>query len=103
MNSHPPPANLVVLSINHSRGESYSIRNRTGPRTGSDRTGPDWGSSVRPSVQTIFIFGLRSDPGLDRWTKYEKACIFFVLQLVARSCLVARADCAKVLPPFGIN
>ena len=54
-----------------ARKRRYDLpMNSAGPR--SDRTedqlGPDRSFSVRSSVQTFAEFGIRSGPGLDRWT-----------------------------------
>jgi len=52
---------------NHQLGVKV-ILSKIGPDRRSVRTGPDRGSLIRSSVQAIFIFGLRSGPGLDQWT-----------------------------------
>ena len=65
------------------RGESYSVQDRTGPRTGLDRTGPVQFGLVLGPPNFLIRSSVRSRSGpVDR------------IKWVARSCPSARPDCA---------
>ena len=67
--------------MNQSRGESYSVQDRTGPRTGSDRTGPIHFGPVLGPPNFHIRSSVRSRSGpVDR------------IKWVARSCPSARSD-----------
>ena len=56
------------LGVASGRGESYSVQNRTGPRTGSDRTGPHRSGprSRRFSYSVFSPVPVWTGPDLDR-------------------------------------
>ena len=76
----------ICLRIYISRGESYSVQDRTGPRTGLDRTGPDRTGPVQ--------FGPVLGPPnfLIRSSVRSRSGLVDRIKWVARSCPSARLD-----------
>ena len=91
-----------------SRAESYSVQTRTGPWTGSDRTGPDRTEAIRSGPRSKAMSYSVLGP-VPVWTggpvdqtggpnNIEEGFFFFNLLYVARSCHEARHNRAKTLP-----
>ena len=79
---------------NTTRGVHFSVRDRTGPRTSSDRTGPVLFGPDFCQIQS----SVRSRVGPDQWTEIEQFYLFIFARMeAARSCRVARADRATTL------
>ena len=79
------------------RGVQFLVQDRTGPRIGSDRTGP---ARTGPRSVTLDEFDLRSGPGLDRTggpNSSKVSFIFFSRPDMARLCHKARSPRAVLL------